>query len=134
VERNDVTWTRRDFVARFGGAALGLAAGGLAASPALARGLAPSGRSSGAAVPTAWFDLSLALVRSAAGFSPPVAARAFAYTGLTLYEAVVPGMPGHRSLGTVFDDLDGLPRARGAGVYDWERSPPTPRSRRSSDA
>jgi hypothetical protein len=41
-----------------------------------------------AAVPTAWFDLSLDLVRSASGFSPPVAARAFAYAGLTPYEAV----------------------------------------------
>jgi PAP2 superfamily len=120
MERNETNWTRRDFVARLGGAALGLAVGGLAATPAAAERLGPSGHRIGAAVPTAWFDLSLAFVRSAGGFSPPVAARAFAYTGLTLYEAVVPGMPGHRSLGTVFDDLEGLPSARSAPGYDWE--------------
>jgi len=94
MKRNETNWTRRDFVARLGGAVLGLAAGSVAATPALAGRLAPSGDRGDATVPTAWFDLSLALVRSAGGFSPPVAARAFAYAGLTLYEAVVPGMPG----------------------------------------
>jgi len=111
---------RRDFVARLGGAALGLAVGGVAATPGLAGRLAPGGKRIGAAVPTAWFGLSLPLVRSAGGFSPPVAARAFAYAGLTLYEAVVPGMPGYRSLGAVFDDLDGLPAAGSARGCDWE--------------
>lgn len=52
----------------------------------------------GADVARAWFGLSLDLVRTTAGFSPPVAARAFAYLGLALYESVVPGMPGFRSL------------------------------------
>jgi PAP2 superfamily len=119
MSRHETTWTRRDFVARLGGAAIGLAAGGLTAAPALARGLETLGDRAGATVPTAWFDLSLALVRSAGGFSPPVAARAFAYAGLTLYEAVAPGMPGYRSLGNVFEDLDGLPTA-GRARYDWE--------------
>ncbi len=116
MEWNNSTWTRRDFVARLGGAALGLAVGGVAATPGLAGGGTPIG----AAVPTAWFDLSLSLVRSAGGFSPPVAARAFAYAGLTLYEAVVPGMPGYRSLATVFEDLDSLPAAGNARAYDYE--------------
>ena len=49
-------------------------------------------------VALAWFDLSLDLVRTTAGYSPPVASRAFAYLGLTLYETVVIGMPGFRSL------------------------------------
>jgi hypothetical protein len=51
-----------------------------------------------AGVALAWFNLSLDLVRTTAGYSPPVAARAFAYLGLTLYEAVVNGMPGFQSL------------------------------------
>lgn len=48
-------------------------------------------------VPTDYFDFSLKLVKETAGFSPPVAARAFGFMGLTLYEAVVPGMPGYQS-------------------------------------
>ncbi len=48
-----------------------------------------------------------------------MASRAFAYAGLTLYEAVVPGMPGYRSLGRLFPGLDGVPEERGEG-YDWE--------------
>ena len=49
-------------------------------------------------VALAWFGLSLDLVQTTAGYSPPVAARAFAYLGLTLHETVVMGMPRFRSL------------------------------------
>jgi PAP2 superfamily len=114
--------TRRRFVAGATGAAVGIAAGGVSAVPGVATA-AHTRRSGahglGAEVPTAWFDLSLALVRSASGFSPPVASRALAYAGMTLYEAVVPGMDGYRSLGRVFRGLNGLPHARDKH-YDWE--------------
>jgi hypothetical protein len=63
----------------------------------------------GAEVATAWFALSLALIRDTPGFSPPVASRALAYAGLALYEAVVPGMPGYRSLTGRLKDLPPLP-------------------------
>ena len=70
-------------------------------------------------VPTAWFDEALELVRRTPGFSPPVASRALAYAGAALYEAVVPGMPGFRSLA----GLPGAPRAFPAAgkntAYDW---------------
>ena len=120
MKRNETTSTRRDFVAQLGGVAVGLAAAGFSAGPALAGGSQGKADRVGASVATAWFDLSLDLVRSAGGFSPPVAARAFAYAGLTLYEAVVPGMPGYRSLRRVFGDLDGLPVARGGKGYAWD--------------
>lgn len=45
-----------------------------------------------------WFDLSLQMTKTSPGFSPPVAARAFGYLGLTLYESCVHGMPGYGSL------------------------------------
>ncbi len=51
-----------------------------------------------AGVATDWFGLAQGLVRDTPGFTPPVASRAFGYLGLTLYEAVVPGMVGYRSL------------------------------------
>ncbi len=115
----DRTLTRRAFVAGVGGAAVGMAAGGVPAVAAAATGRPRGAERLSAEVPTAWFDLSLGLVRSASGFSPPVASRAFAYAGLTLYEAVVPGMNRYCSLGRVFRGLDGLPRHRDER-YDWE--------------
>ena len=45
-----------------------------------------------ATVATAWFELSLDLVKETPGFSPPVASRAFGYLGVTLYEALAPGL------------------------------------------
>src|SRR5688572_16529302 len=59
---------------------------------------------------TAWFDLQLQLVEQTMGYSPPVASRAFAYSGVTLYEAVVYGMPGYTSLAGEVDDLPALPQ------------------------
>lgn len=59
-----------------------------------------------AGVALAWFDFSLDLVRTTAGFSPPVASRAFAYLGVTLYESLVPGIPGYRSLRSQFSGLN----------------------------
>jgi len=52
-------------------------------------------------------QLALQLVRQTFGYSPPVAARAFGYIGVTLYEAVVPGMPDYQSLA---GQLNGLTR------------------------
>src|SRR5262245_54521838 len=96
---------------------LGLGSAGAIASvgplpPALAYGASsasPAGRFD-AQVPTAWFDLAVRLVRTTPGFTPPVASRAFAYAGITLYEAMVPGMPGYRSLEGQLPGLPGLSR------------------------
>jgi PAP2 superfamily protein len=78
----------------------------------------PAASAYGAAVPTAWFDLALRLVRTTPGFSPPVASRAFGYAGVTLYEAVAPGITKRGSLVGV---LNGFTRAPGPvdGAYHW---------------
>ena len=115
----DRALTRRAFVVGLGGVAAGLAAGRLSPIAAAGAGRDRKADHVSGEVPLAWFDLSLRLVRSATGYSPPVASRAFAYAGLTLYEAVVPGMPGYRSLGRLFPDLEGVPENRGES-YDWE--------------
>ena len=62
----------------------------------------------GADVPTAWFDLSLDLVRTTPGYSPPVASRALGYAGVALFEALVPGMDGYQ-----------LPAAGRNNAYHW---------------
>jgi hypothetical protein len=48
-------------------------------------------------------------VKETLGFSPPVASRAFGYAGVTLYEVLVPGMPGYRSLARQLNDRGDLP-------------------------
>jgi PAP2 superfamily len=60
-------------------------------------------------VPVAWFELALRLAQSTAGFSPPVASRAFGYAGVALYEAVAPGIEKHRSLAGTLDELTRTP-------------------------
>jgi PAP2 superfamily len=97
--------SRRRFLARTGVAAAATAASLALAGP-VPQGWALIGRGDrrdrpeefDATVATAWFDLSRALVRTTPGFSPPVASRAFAYSGIALYEAVVPGSRRFRSL------------------------------------
>ena len=44
-----------------------------------------------------WFEQFYALTKACPGFTPPVAARAFGYAGVALYESVVPGIPTHQS-------------------------------------
>src|SRR3954447_24134998 len=61
----------------------------VAAAPLLVR-RRPGPPAYGAEVPAAWFDLALDLVRTTPGYSPPVAARTFAYAGIALREAVTP--------------------------------------------
>jgi hypothetical protein len=45
-----------------------------------------------------WFNTFRTLTKKCPGFTPPVAARAFGYAGLTLYETMVYGMPNNQSL------------------------------------
>ena len=68
-------------------------------------------------VATAWFDLILELIRQTTGFSPPVASRALGYAGVTLYESVVPGIPGAASLVRQLSGLDSLPQIEADAAY-----------------
>jgi len=61
-------------------------------------------------VATAWFNLQLRLVKETPGFSPPVASRAFGYTGVALYEAVVAGMSDYQSLVGQLNELAEMPQ------------------------
>ncbi|MFO1033812.1 MAG: vanadium-dependent haloperoxidase [Hyphomicrobiales bacterium] len=64
------------------------------------------------------YELVLNLVRHTATYSPPVASRAFAYTGITAYEATASGDASLKSLAGQLNGLTALP-ARKPGVrYD----------------
>lgn len=60
-------------------------------------------------VATDWFTLQLDLVRETPGFSPPVASRAFGYTGVALYESVIADIPDYQSLAGQLNELEALP-------------------------
>src|SRR2546422_649281 len=74
--------------------------------------------SNSAAIPLAYYELSLAFTKRTAGFTPPVQSRAYAYMGLTLYEALVSGMPGHRSIASQLNGIGELPAPTGV-PYHW---------------
>ncbi|MEP6713467.1 MAG: vanadium-dependent haloperoxidase [Ferruginibacter sp.] len=49
-------------------------------------------------VANAWMQMQIRLTRSTAGYNSVVSDRSFAYAGITLYESLVPGISGSRSL------------------------------------
>lgn len=69
-----------------------------------------------------WAQLTLKLTRTTPGFSPPVASRALGYAGLTLYEAVVPGMPANQSMAGQLNQLASLPTVEAGQAYNWALS------------
>ena len=90
---------------------------GLAAMPlALA-----SGPSRGAEAPHIlrnWYTLILELVRQTPTYSPPVAARAFAYLGITTFEAVAGGSQSLQSLAGQVKGLANIPQRKSGVAYD----------------
>ena len=65
-----------------------------------------------AEVATSWFNLITEITRTKP-YVPPPTTRIFAYTGLTLYESVLPGMPSYKSM---FEQMTGQ-----AIVYDKQK-------------
>jgi hypothetical protein len=68
-------------------------------------------------VPSAYYSLSLQFSKQTAGFTPPVQARAYAYMGLALYEALVSGIPDHRSIASQLNGIGPLPEPKGIPYY-----------------
>jgi hypothetical protein len=68
-------------------------------------------------VATAWMNQLYDGLR-VSGQAPTVASRTIAYAGVALYEAVVPGMPDHRSLAGQLNDLPAMP-ALPKGAHYW---------------
>lgn len=66
-----------------------------------------------------WLKIQLDLIKSTPGFTAPVAARSLGYTSLALYESVVVGMPGHRTLKGQLNGLTMLPVVDTTKIYNW---------------
>jgi hypothetical protein len=69
-----------------------------------------------------WSALQLKLSKTTAGFGPVVAARAFAYAGLAMYEATVPGISNRKSLAGQLQGLTTLPQPESGQAYNWALS------------
>ncbi len=66
-----------------------------------------------------WFDMFRYLTKNCAGFTPPVASRAFGYAGVALYETVVPGMPQYQSLQGQLQDMPKIAAPDLNLEYNW---------------
>lgn len=65
-----------------------------------------------------WYDMALALTRHAATFTPPVASRAYAYVGVTAFEAVASGSNQLQTLAGQLNGLSALPPREAGAAYD----------------
>lgn len=65
-----------------------------------------------------WYKASLELVRHTATYSPPVASRAFAYLGITAFEAAAGGSVALQSLAGQLNGLQALPQREAGQEYD----------------
>lgn len=70
-------------------------------------------------VPNHYFSFTLKLTKEGTGFTPPVASRAFGFTGLALYEAVVPGISTMTSTVGSIPELPALTPPDGNANYHW---------------
>jgi hypothetical protein len=65
-----------------------------------------------------WYKLALALVRHTPTYSPPVAARTFAYLGVTAFETTASGDDQLRTLARQLNGLTPLPQRAAGETYD----------------
>lgn len=77
----------------------------------------------GANIPDAWYTLAIKLVRTVPNQNiAPIAARAFAYIGLAMYESVAPGMPKYQSIQKQLNGLPTLPKINCGDFYFYPAS------------
>lgn len=73
-------------------------------------------------VASTWVEMQLKLTKTTAGYTPPVAARAYALGGLTMYESVVGGLSNNQSLAGQLAALTTLPNTETGKSYNWALS------------
>jgi hypothetical protein len=68
-----------------------------------------------------WINLQQKLTKKTTGFDPLVSSRSYAYSGLTLYESIVKGMPGYNSVASplIGTNINTLPKHQ---VIHWSAS------------
>src|SRR5215217_5664932 len=70
-----------------------------------------------------WMDMQVKQMRAYPGIVGNAAySRHYAYSGIALYEAVVPGMPAFQSIASQLNGLSGLPQTQDGAGYHWAAS------------
>jgi hypothetical protein len=69
-----------------------------------------------------WMNMQLRVIRTTAGMPPPTNSRFFAYSGVALYESVVPGMPAYQSLSGQLTAMPAMPQTVPGFAYHWAAS------------
>jgi hypothetical protein len=69
-----------------------------------------------------WMNMQLQLMKTAIGIPNVAFVRPYAYSGIALYEAVVPGMPAYQSFEGQLNGLAGLPQTAPGLAYHWPSS------------
>ena len=70
-----------------------------------------------------WMAMQVKQMRAYPGIIGNVAySRHYAYSGIALYEAVVPGMPAYQSIASQLNGLSGLPEVKPGAGYHWAAS------------
>ena len=90
----------------------------LSFNPVLAQGVSVPTTEHDPAIAVEWMDLTYRIVKQEA-VNAPAASRIYAYAGVTLYEAVVNGMPENYSMAGQVTGLPDLPLPEEDEVYDW---------------
>lgn len=67
----------------------------------------------------AWINFDLRLLRNNATLNNYIMMEHFAYSGIALYEAVVPGMPAYQSLAGQLDQMPVMPATSPGMAYHW---------------
>jgi hypothetical protein len=70
-------------------------------------------------VAVSWMNMQIRLMRTSTGIANVVFVRPYAYSGITLYETVVQGMPGYQTLQGQLTGLSGLPATSPGFAYHW---------------
>jgi membrane-associated phospholipid phosphatase len=65
-----------------------------------------------------WYNLALTLVQQTPSHTPPIAARSFAYMGITLYESLVGEMQHNHSLVGQLTELNSIPQRTNGNSYE----------------
>jgi len=68
-------------------------------------------------IPQTWYNLTMKLIVETPGHTPPIAARSFGYTGITLYEALLGQMANHHSLVGQLNGLTSVPPRKYGNSY-----------------
>lgn len=70
-------------------------------------------------VATQWAEMATHITKNTPSNSPTYASRCFGYIGLTMYESIAKGFPGHHSIAGQLNGLTSLPDPEKGQSYSW---------------